>query len=72
MNEEFEVGDYVIKGTGYSYSGIVVGKYYTLTNKLRYVVELGYTPLQHIFSPLQLRAASIEDVKVIKTLIINR
>ncbi len=69
---EFEIGTLVIKIKGYNYNGIIVGKYFTFDNDLRYVVELAYTPLQHIFSPNQLRLANIEEVKAINKQLNNR
>lgn len=69
---QFEKGNLVVKTKGYNYDGIIVGKYFTFDNDLRYVVELAYTPLQHIFSPEQLRFANIQEAKDINKQLNNR
>ena len=46
-----------IKSKGYSYSGIIIARFYTTKNKLRYVVEadhVEYEEILHIFSEEQL------------------
>lgn len=57
-DEVFEVGDKVQKKAGYKWPGVVISKFWTLDDKLRYVVECTVPEVQgalHIYSPEQLR-----------------
>ena len=63
----FEVGDKVKKKKGYSFSGIVVSRYTTLKEELRFVVEctvVGAAGMQHIYSANDLEFMGEDDAKV--------
>lgn len=55
---KFRIGDRVEKTTGYSYPGVVVSVFSTLSGKLRYVVEHEVSiGMLHIFNEEQLKHA---------------
>lgn len=53
-----EIGDEVVKVSGYKWPGVVVAKFTTLDGKLRFVVECTVAEVRgalHIYSPEQIR-----------------
>lgn len=58
MEPEIEQGEIVTKTEGYEFRGVVIAKFYTLSGKLRYVVEStvpGASGIVHIFAPTQIK-----------------
>ena len=52
---KFKVGDLVDKKEGYSFPGIVDSVFYTQAGHIRYVVELHFNRMLHIFSEKDLK-----------------
>ena len=60
-----EVGDMVVKKTGYQFVGIVVSKFETTTGKTRFVVEHATAiGLLHIFNEEQLQKANGNEINM--------
>lgn len=72
MEPEIKVGDAVSKRKGYVYEGIVVAKFHTSENKLRFVVEEADSGMLHIFNADQLELAGGEYGKTIEWRVNNR
>jgi hypothetical protein len=62
QGNDLRIWDRVRKATGYSFPGTVVAVYKTLGQEDRYVVEMEYFGLQHIFNRKQLSRATEEEI----------
>lgn len=62
--ERFQIGDQVVKHSGYPFPGEIRAVFTTRGDEIRYVVEAtgaGYIGMLHIFSPAQLHRADIRE-----------
>ncbi len=56
--DDFSVGDRVDKREGYKFPGTVVSRFTTSAGGLRFVVEMDFYGLLHIFNGKQLKKTS--------------